>query len=132
MSVLWFVLIVALLGAAVVAGALFVRGQLPGAGLISRFMPRDAERRLDVVEQANVDGRRRLVLIRRDDVEHLIMTGGPVDVVIETGIGPPKDEPVKEVRESREARELKERSSVFSRQPPPLSKVSSEKLSAER
>jgi flagellar protein FliO/FliZ len=38
------------------------------------------------VDQANVDGRRRLVLIRRDDVEHLIMTGGPVDVVIETGI----------------------------------------------
>ena len=99
MSVLWFVLIVALLGAAVVAGALFVRGQLPGASLISRFMPRDPERRLDVVEQANVDGRRRLVLIRRDDVEHLIMTGGPVDVVIETGIGPPKDEPVKEIRE---------------------------------
>ena len=30
--------------------------------------------------------------IRRDDVEHLIMTGGPVDVVIETGIGqqPPR------------------------------------------
>ena len=94
MAVLWFVLIVALLGAAVVVGALFVRGQLPGAALISRFMPRDPERRLDVVEQANVDGRRRLVLIRRDDVEHLIMTGGPVDVVIETGIGPPKDEPV--------------------------------------
>ena len=36
-------------------------------------------------------GRRpcRLVLIRRDGVEHLIMTGGPVDVVIETGIQPP-------------------------------------------
>jgi hypothetical protein len=32
---------------------------------------------------------RRLVLIRRDDVEHLIMTGGPVDVVIETGIAAP-------------------------------------------
>jgi hypothetical protein len=41
---------------------------------------------LDVVEQSNLDGRRRLVLIRRDDVEHLIMTGGPVDMVIETGI----------------------------------------------
>jgi hypothetical protein len=25
-------------------------------------------------------------LIRRDDVEHLLMTGGPVDVVVETGI----------------------------------------------
>ena len=44
------------------------------------------EKRLGVVEQTSVDGRRKLVLIRRDDVEHLIMTGGPVDVVVETGI----------------------------------------------
>lgn len=44
------------------------------------------EKRLGVVETANVDGRRKLLLIRRDDVEHLIMTGGPVDMVIETGI----------------------------------------------
>jgi hypothetical protein len=44
------------------------------------------EPRLGVIEQASVDGRRRLVLVRRDDVEHLIMTGGPVDVVIETNI----------------------------------------------
>ena len=41
-----------------------------------------------MIEQASVDARRRLVLIRRDGVEHLIMTGGPVDVVIETGIQP--------------------------------------------
>ena len=46
------------------------------------------EKRLGVVEQASVDGRRKLVLIRRDEVEHLIMTGGPVDVVIETGVKP--------------------------------------------
>jgi hypothetical protein len=39
-----------------------------------------------VVDYASLDGRRKLVLIRRDDVEHLLMTGGPVDVVIETGI----------------------------------------------
>ena len=38
------------------------------------------------MEQSNLDGRRRLVLIRRDDVEHLIMTGGPVDAVIEQNI----------------------------------------------
>jgi hypothetical protein len=44
------------------------------------------------MEQASVDRMRRLVLIRRDDVEHLIMTGGPVDVVIETGIAAPRDE----------------------------------------
>ena len=49
------------------------------------FGPRP-EPRLGVIEQATVDSRRKLVLIRRDDVEHLIMTGGPVDVVIETGI----------------------------------------------
>ena len=29
---------------------------------------------------------RRLVLIRRDNVEHLIMIGGPQDVVVESGI----------------------------------------------
>lgn len=44
------------------------------------------EKRLGLVETANIDGRRKLLLIRRDDVEHLVMTGGPVDMVIETGI----------------------------------------------
>ena len=39
-----------------------------------------------MVESAAVDAYRKLILIRRDSVEHLIMTGGPVDVVIETGI----------------------------------------------
>jgi hypothetical protein len=52
------------------------------------FGPRPIPR-LRVSEQASVDARRRLVLVRRDDVEHLIMTGGPVDVVIETGIAAP-------------------------------------------
>lgn len=52
------------------------------------FPPRP-EPRLAVTEQASVDSRRKLVLVRRDDVEHLIMTGGPVDVVIETGIRTP-------------------------------------------
>jgi flagellar protein FliO/FliZ len=53
------------------------------------FPPRP-EPRLAVTEQASVDSRRKLVLVRRDDVEHLIMTGGPVDVVIETGIRAPR------------------------------------------
>ena len=33
-----------------------------------------------------MEGGRKLLLVRRDDVEHLILVGGPVDVVIETGI----------------------------------------------
>jgi|SRR5580700_4207228 hypothetical protein len=39
--------------------------------------------RLAVVEAANVDGRRKLVLIRRDNLEHLVLIGGPSDVLIE-------------------------------------------------
>jgi len=51
------------------------------------LMLKGRNKRLRVVDQAPVDGRRRLVLIRRDEIEHLVMTGGPIDVVIETGIG---------------------------------------------
>lgn len=42
--------------------------------------------RLGVLDVVAVDTRRRLVLIRRDDVEHLVMIGGPNDFVIETRI----------------------------------------------
>ena len=44
------------------------------------------DKRIGAIETASIDSRRKLVLIRRDGVEHLIMTGGPVDVLIETGI----------------------------------------------
>lgn len=47
---------------------------------------RGRQPRLAVIDAAAVDGRRRLVLIRRDNVEHLIMIGGPSDVVIEQNI----------------------------------------------
>jgi hypothetical protein len=46
-------------------------------------------KRVGLVEAAMIDSRRRLLLVRRDGVEHLILTGGPVDVVVETGIVPP-------------------------------------------
>lgn len=47
---------------------------------------RGRQPRLAVVDAASVDGRRRLVLIRRDNVEHLVMIGGPTDVLIEPNI----------------------------------------------
>ena len=47
------------------------------------------EKRIGVVQAASVDGRRKLILVRRDDKEHLIMVGGPVDMLIENGIEPP-------------------------------------------
>lgn len=74
-----------LLCVAMIAGAFVLRSYLTGTplpGLGAR-----PEKRLQVLEQTSVDSRRRLILIRRDNVEHLIMTGGPVDVVVETGIG---------------------------------------------
>ncbi len=58
---------------------LVMRGTSPVVG-------RGRNRRLSVVDQLQVDGRRQLLIVRRDDVEHLILTGGPQDVVIETGI----------------------------------------------
>jgi flagellar protein FliO/FliZ len=42
--------------------------------------------RLAVIDAAAVDGRRRLVLVRRDNVEHLLMIGGPSDIVVEPNI----------------------------------------------
>ena len=51
----------------------------------SSFM-RARDKRLGVVETASMEGRRKLVLVRRDEVEHLVMIGGPVDIVVETGI----------------------------------------------
>jgi len=49
-------------------------------------------RRVQVVEQVQLDAKRQLLVIRRDNVEHLVMTGGPQDLVIETGI-PVADKP---------------------------------------
>ena len=47
---------------------------------------RGRQPRLAVIDAASVDGRRRLVLIRRDNVEHLMMIGGPNDLVVEPNI----------------------------------------------
>src|SRR5262244_1679388 len=47
---------------------------------------RGRQPRLAVIDAATVDGRRRLVLIRRDNIEHLLIIGGPTDVVIEQNI----------------------------------------------
>ncbi len=43
-------------------------------------------RRLDVIEVAALDSRRRLVLVRRDRTEHLVLLGINADIVVERGI----------------------------------------------
>jgi Flagellar biosynthesis protein, FliO len=45
--------------------------------------------RLGISEYYEIDKTRRLVLVRRDDMEHLVLIGGNQDVVIESDIGSP-------------------------------------------
>jgi flagellar protein FliO/FliZ len=50
------------------------------------LMPRAKQRRMAILESLPIDARRRLVLVRRDGVEHLILLGAASDIVIESGI----------------------------------------------
>jgi flagellar protein FliO/FliZ len=75
-----FIVVLAALG---IGGYLLRR--LTG-GTLSMTGPRGRQPRLAVIDAASVDGRRRLVLIRRDNVEHLLLIGGPTDIVVEPNI----------------------------------------------
>jgi hypothetical protein len=78
--VLAFVAVLALIGALAWGVRRFAGNRL-GANTNRGRMPR-----LAVIDAAAVDGRRRLVLVRRDNVEHLLMIGGPTDIVVEPNI----------------------------------------------
>ena len=75
-----FVVVFALIGVTAWLIRRFGTGALSGSGARGRAP------RLAVIEAGAVDGRRKLVLIRRDNVEHLIMIGGPTDIVVEANI----------------------------------------------
>ncbi|SCA57898.1 Flagellar assembly protein FliO [Candidatus Terasakiella magnetica] len=55
-------------------------------GMGYRNIPRTAKRRLSISEIMPLDGKRRLVLIKRDDKEHLLVIGGTTDLVVEQNI----------------------------------------------
>lgn len=48
------------------------------------------QRRLALVESLALDGKSRLAIIRRDDVEHLLYLGPSGSTVIEAGLAPPR------------------------------------------
>ena len=65
---------------------------VPAIGRRFGFVPRPGRKgqgRLGVVEVATLDARRRLVLVRRDGVEHLLLLGPETETVVESGIRPP-------------------------------------------
>jgi flagellar protein FliO/FliZ len=75
-----FIVVLALIGLTAWLVRRFAGNRL-GANANRGRMPR-----LAVIDAAAVDGRRRLVLVRRDNVEHLLMIGGPTDIVVEPNI----------------------------------------------
>lgn len=76
-SLLAFGAVVLLIGGAAWLGRRFGTG---GVMLRGR-----RTRRLSVLEVLPLDNRRRLVLVRRDASEHLLLIGGVTDIVVERG-----------------------------------------------
>jgi len=98
-----FVAVLALIGVAAWLVRRFAGNRL-GANTNRSRMPR-----LAVIDAAAVDGRRRLVLVRRDNVEHLLMIGGPTDIVVEPNI----------VRATSARDPIPQRPAVAAPEPPP-------------
>ncbi len=80
------------------AALALVVAMMVGLGLVMRrinagsgFVP-GQKRRLKIVEMMNLDHRRRLFLIRRDDREHLVILGPTGETVVESGIVSPANE----------------------------------------
>ncbi len=53
---------------------------------LSNERGRARQPRLGIVDVYDLDRQRQLILLRRDNVEHLLLVGGPNDVVVETNI----------------------------------------------
>lgn len=77
---LWLISAVAAVLIAVLAGLLlWLRA---AGGIVGR-----RNGRLGITDFCVVDKNRRLVIVRRDNVEHLLLIGGTHDLVVEVGIG---------------------------------------------
>lgn len=77
---------------------------------------RQRQPRLGIVDEFDLDRRRQLVIVRRDNVEHLLMIGGPNDFLIESQIIRAEARDLRTTRDARlRERELRERDE---REPP--------------
>ncbi|WP_119168040.1 flagellar biosynthetic protein FliO [Algihabitans albus] len=54
-------------------------------GAMTRSLPAGGGRRLAVVEVLTLDARRKMVLVKQDDRQHLLLLGANSDLVIESG-----------------------------------------------
>jgi hypothetical protein len=74
------------------------RIKFPGQGARAR------QPRLGIVDVFEMDRQRQLVLLRRDNVEHLILIGGPNDVLVESTIV--RSQPIAQTGDARLARDV--------------------------
>lgn len=74
------ILVLGMIGLAAWVGKRYAPGSGPR-------LSRNAKKRLEIVEVKQIDPRHRLVLVRRDDIEHLLMVGASSSLVVETSIG---------------------------------------------
>lgn len=58
-------------------------------GQMSQTVGRGRQKRLSIIDSIAIDQKRQAVIIRRDEVEHLIVIGGPNDLIVETGFEAP-------------------------------------------
>jgi flagellar protein FliO/FliZ len=78
---------------------LLVLGLIGGAGLAARrfglpgLSKPASTRRLRIVESLMISPRQRLMLVRRDEIEHLVLIGPEGASLIEGAITPPPVEP---------------------------------------
>jgi flagellar protein FliO/FliZ len=82
--VLYGQFVLALLVVLALIGVLAMGAKRLGFG--PRVTPRRGRRRLAIIEVMALDAKRRLVLVQRDDTEHLLLLGATQDSVIESGI----------------------------------------------
>jgi len=78
--------ILALVFVIALIGVLAVLTRRLGFGFPVGVSKSTGERRIEVVEIAPLDARRKLVLVRRDDVEHLLVVSPTTELVVERGI----------------------------------------------
>lgn len=64
-------------------------------GFVPAARARGQQARLGIVESAALDPKRRLVLVRRDGREHLLLLAPNRELVIETGIDPVSPDPAR-------------------------------------
>ncbi len=76
----------------------FVVALMGGLGMVMRRVnggrfARNIHKRLQIIEALPLDARRKLVLLRRDNVEHLVILGTNGETMVERGIESRQDTP---------------------------------------